>query len=92
MQNDYTFPAASSGLGQKQFKIYHSISDNKYYIQDLGNGSGTFVRIDTKVPIAEGNVFAFGSFHIALLYKQAGDTESTISVQVYHDSQAKEQM
>eukprot|EP00826_Nyctotherus_ovalis_P048532 TRINITY_DN5729_c0_g1_i9.p1 TRINITY_DN5729_c0_g1~~TRINITY_DN5729_c0_g1_i9.p1 ORF type:complete len:148 (-),score=13.37 TRINITY_DN5729_c0_g1_i9:234-677(-) len=92
-QNDYAFSAGSSGLGKKHFKISYSINDNGYFIQDLGDGSGTFVKVGVRAPIVDGNVFTFGSHHIVVGYKHdESDPDCTICIQVYEDSHAKEQM
>ena len=42
--------------------------------------------------IKQASVYTFGNFHIILNYKQVKDTDATIYIQLYENSQAKEQM
>lgn len=44
--NDFSLPEQLSGLGPKHFKIFYNTEDNEYYIQDLEEGTGTFLRIE----------------------------------------------
>ena len=44
--NDFSLPEADSGLGPKHFKIYYKNDEKEYYIQDLEEGLGTFLRIE----------------------------------------------
>jgi len=83
--NDVVFQSNESGFGKKQFKIVYSVSEDKYYIKDLANIKGTFVRIDKKIPIHQGNIFTFGDHHIIIHYKlkQEKDPDSTIAIQLY---------
>jgi hypothetical protein len=46
--NDIEFSVEDSGFGSRQFKITYSIDDDEYFIKDLCEGAGTFVRIDNK--------------------------------------------
>ena len=45
--NDFA-PSGNSGLGGRHFKVFYLAQDNEYYIQDLGEGSGTFVKVVRK--------------------------------------------
>ena len=47
--NDFMIPEESSALGLKHFKIFYSAKDDEYYLQDMGEGTGTFVRLDQKM-------------------------------------------
>jgi hypothetical protein len=35
-----------SGIGKRHFIIKYNVDNKSYYLRDLGDGSGTFVRID----------------------------------------------
>jgi hypothetical protein len=35
-----------SGIGKRHMIIKYNLDNKKYYIRDLGDGSGTFVRLD----------------------------------------------
>jgi hypothetical protein len=45
--NDFA-PRGDSGLGGKHFKVFYLAQDGEFYIQDLGEGSGTFVKVIRK--------------------------------------------
>ena len=49
MKNDFELPEEDSGLGKRHFKINYAPESNEYFIQDLGDGSGTFCRIERKM-------------------------------------------
>jgi len=44
--NDFALPEADSGLGSKHLKISYSVESSEFMIQDLGEGTGTFVKIE----------------------------------------------
>ncbi len=44
--NDFAYPKAETGLDCKHFKIFYSLKDDDYYIQDLGEGTGTFIKVE----------------------------------------------
>lgn len=90
--NDYTFTSEESGFCQRQFVIFFSTEHERYFIKDLGDESGTFVRVDTQMKVSQGNVFTFGKFHIIVNYKVGENPDCTIYIQVYDNYQAKEQM
>eukprot|EP00826_Nyctotherus_ovalis_P036887 TRINITY_DN3313_c0_g6_i1.p2 TRINITY_DN3313_c0_g6~~TRINITY_DN3313_c0_g6_i1.p2 ORF type:complete len:113 (-),score=13.03 TRINITY_DN3313_c0_g6_i1:325-663(-) len=90
--NDCTFSAAESGFSIRQFVIYYSVEQDKYFIKDLSDASGTFVKIDSQIRVKQGNVFSFGKFHIIVNYKASDDPDFTLYIHVYNDCQAKEQM
>ena len=93
IKNDYIFPAEDSGFGQKQFKIFYSVNEDQYYLKDLGDGSGTFIRVDTKIIVRQGYIVTFGNYHIVLNYKMSKDPDPdhTIYIQLIDGTQAKEQ-
>jgi len=44
--NDFSLPENISGLGSKHFKIFYKTEDHEYYIQDLEESTGTFLKIE----------------------------------------------
>ena len=44
--NDVFITETESGLGPKHFKIFHRSDENEYYLQDLEQGTGTFIKIN----------------------------------------------
>lgn len=91
--NDVVLKAEESGFAKRQFKIMYSVLDDKYYVKDLGDNRGTFVRLDKKTFVHQGNVFTFATYHIAVSYKmkQERDPEKRITLQIYDGNQQKEQ-
>jgi len=90
--NDVVFTAEESGFGRRQFKIVYSIVDDKYFVKDLGDNKGTFVRLDKKVYVRQGNVFTFATYHIAVSFKMKHerDLDKRINIQIYEGDQQKE--
>ena len=48
----------------KHFKIEYSLNDNKYYIQDLGFGYGTFIKIIDELKIYDNYLINIGETYI----------------------------
>lgn len=44
--NDFSLPENVSGLGPRHFKIFYKNEEKEYYIQDLEEGTGTFLKIE----------------------------------------------
>ena len=51
------------------FKIYYAKEENNYYLKDMGEGLGTFVRVDSRTVLKQGNVITFGQQHLVVNYK-----------------------
>lgn len=47
--NDVVIPAIDDGIGKRHMVIKYRLDDRSYYLRDLGDGSGTFVRIDKEL-------------------------------------------
>ena len=46
--------------------IKYSMDDKHYYMRDLGDGSGTFVRLDKPLELKNGFIISFGYSHMAV--------------------------
>ena len=46
--------------------IKYNIDDRHYYMRDLGDGSGTFVRLDKPLELKNGFIISFGYSHMAV--------------------------
>jgi hypothetical protein len=44
--NDFLVPENISGLGSKHFKTFYKKKEHAYYIQDLEESTGTFLKIE----------------------------------------------
>lgn len=46
MYNDFVIDSTDTGIGKRHMVIKYGIDNKSYYLRDLGDGSGTFVRLD----------------------------------------------
>jgi len=57
--------------------------DNKnYYLRDLGDGSGTFVRLDVPLILKHGYIISFGDSHMVVQFCQDMKTQSNSKIQL----------
>ncbi len=54
------------GLGSRHFIIKYSMDHKSYYLRDLGEGNGTFVRLDTPLLLKHGFIISFGDSHMVV--------------------------
>ena len=50
--------------------IKYNMSDQRYYMRDLGDGSGTFVRIDIPLVLKNGYIISYGDSHMTVNFFQ----------------------
>lgn len=61
------------GIGGRHLIIKYNMDDRKYYMRDLGDGSGTFVRLDRALELKNGFIVSFGYSHMAVnIFKDTG--------------------
>lgn len=85
-------PEAESGFGSKHFKIYYSKLDDEFKIKDLGEGSGTFVKIDGFFRVKDGSMISFGNYNLLLNFKEnSADIfkEETVKITLAENAEAK---
>ena len=46
--------------------IKYNMTDKHYYMRDLGDGSGTFVRIDQALKLKNGYIISYGDSHMTV--------------------------
>jgi pSer/pThr/pTyr-binding forkhead associated (FHA) protein len=68
--NDFVIPEDSSSLGRRHLMIRFNPSSHKYYLKDLGEGSGTFVKIDIPILLKQGYIISFGESHMVTQFDQ----------------------
>jgi hypothetical protein len=58
----------SGGIGKRHMVIKYQELDRKYYLRDLGDGSGTFIRIDNNkdLVLKHGFIVSFGDSHMVV--------------------------
>ena len=54
----------SSEIGKRHFLIKYSKETTGYYLRDLGDGNGTFVRLDSSLVLKTGYIVSFGESHM----------------------------
>ena len=64
--NDYTFPTEERGMGKRHFSIEYNLVTENYFLKDLGDGTGTFIKIDGKYTITTDIIISFNTFHISI--------------------------
>jgi hypothetical protein len=50
--------------------IKYNMLDQRYYMRDLGDGSGTFVRIDIPLVLKNGYIISYGDSHMTVNFFQ----------------------
>ena len=58
------------GIGKRHMVIKYNDVDKKYYLRDLGDGSGTFVRIDNSkdLILKHGFIVSYGDSHMVVQF------------------------
>lgn len=69
--NDFVVEESSKGMGRQHLVIKFNQVKQKYTISDLGDGSGTFVKIDSPLPLKDGYIASFGNSHMTIHYTSA---------------------
>lgn len=57
-------PEENADIGKRHFLIKYSTETKGYYLRDLGDGNGTFVRLDSQLPLKTGYIISFGDSHM----------------------------
>lgn len=64
LMNDILLNDAS--VGERHCMLKYNPATKKYYIKDLGEGSGTFVKIDQELKLKSGYIVSFSDSHLVL--------------------------
>ena len=58
----------TGGIGQRHLVIKYNQMDRRYYLRDLGDGSGTFIRVDNEkdLILKHGFIVSFGDSHMVV--------------------------
>ena len=65
-KNDIVLPLNEPGIGMMHLIIQYDSVHSSYTVKDLGQGSGTFIKIEKPLKLNSGNVIAFGGSHMAV--------------------------
>ena len=67
--NDIVLPEKEKGIGKRHFLIKHDKGNEhkehtSYYLKDLGEGMGTFIRIENPIKLKSSYIISFGESHL----------------------------
>lgn len=68
MQNDFVIPQTDAGIGKRHMIIKYNVDNKSYYLRDLGDGSGTFVRLDVPLILKHGYIISFADSHMVVQF------------------------
>lgn len=66
--NDFIMPADEKGSGLRHFMIRYHVDKKAYFLKDLEEGTGTFVRITPKLILRNNTIISFGNIHFAIIF------------------------
>jgi len=64
--NDIVIPSEEQGMAPRHLLIKYFTETKSYSIKDLGDGTGTFVKIDSPLELKQGYIISFGDSHMAI--------------------------
>jgi len=77
--NDIVISDKEKGVGSKHFMIKYDPSyKNSFALRDLGEGMGTFIRIDLKLYLKCNNIISFGDSHMIILIDYTDSSRITL--------------
>lgn len=65
--NDFVVDERALGMGRQHLVIKFHSSDCKYWISDLGDGTGTFARVGSELILRQSYIISFGSSHMKVM-------------------------
>lgn len=68
--NDFDLAFEESGDSKRHMIIKYSIAEKRYFLRDLGEGSGTFVKIQNPLLLKNGYIISFGESHMTVSFYQ----------------------
>jgi len=94
--NDFEFPK-ECGLGKNHFKIFYDENIKAYFIQDQGDGTGTFCQIERqivfvvmaiRIKVIEGEtIVSFGLYHLVIgLVPSSISDKNDVKIQLIDDA------
>lgn len=64
--NDYNFPAEELGVGKRHMLIKFIETERKYFLKDLSDGTGTFIKIIKPLKLINNYIISFGDSHFTV--------------------------
>ena len=75
--NDFDIAVDETGVGKRHMIIKYSLAEKRYFLRDLGEGSGTFVKISLPLLLKNGYIISFGDSHMTVnFYQDAAQLKS----------------
>ena len=62
--NDIIMPTEEIGMGSIHLIIQYKPGKKSYFIRDCGQGTGTFVKIETPLILKQGFIISYGDSHM----------------------------
>ena len=88
--NDYVLPN-EEGVGNRHFLLKYQALERKYTIRDLGEGTGTFIKITTKLLLKDNYILSFGENHMVVQHCEIiGQEQPKITLKFIDGSKSDE--
>ena len=65
-KNDIIVPNEEIGVGKRHLIIKYGVESKCYYMKDLGEGTGTFVKIEQSLELQQGYIISFSDTHMVI--------------------------
>jgi FHA domain len=62
--NDILLPPEEKGIGKRHFMVKYNKNKHTYAIKDMGEGMGTFIRLDQPLKLKSSYIISFGDSHM----------------------------
>ncbi|MDR3547023.1 MAG: FHA domain-containing protein [Candidatus Pacebacteria bacterium] len=65
--NDIAFQTGEPGMGNRHLLIKYDLERKGYYMKDMGEGTGTFIRIEKSLALQYGYIISYGNSHMYVI-------------------------
>lgn len=77
--NDILLPQSEKGVGKRHFLIQYKKSPAPgYFIKDLGDGMGTFIRLSKPLGLKNNYIISFGDSHMIVFIESSNKSKLTL--------------
>ena len=70
------FSSDEKGFGKRHFVIKYNTEKKNYFLKDLEDGTGTFIKIAPKMVLKNNTIISFGDIHFAIVFPPAKSAEA----------------
>ena len=85
--NDYIFPSSEVGFGRRHFVIKYNVDKDAYSLQNLGDGTGTFIKITGHKELTENVIVSFNNIHIGIIVSHSKQSKISLPIVKYSNNQ-----